>query len=142
MQGAGTHAAPGYPQTLASYTTYLAQGRRLAPASVKQAVQAIKSVHGVAGHSLSSTWAAKVTRAHTRQWAQEGNREKQASALSLEELRALLEVTQGRAGLRDSALLLGITGMFRRSELTSLLIQDLCITEKGLEMYLAVSKTD
>jgi site-specific recombinase XerD len=52
-------------------------------------------------------------------------------------------VPAGLLGIRDRALLLvGFAGAFRRSELVSLVVEDLTFGEDGLKVLIRRSKTD
>src|SRR5699024_12351846 len=69
----------------------------------------------------------------------------QAPALTVEQLRSMLESTEqeGIRGLRDRALLLlGYAMMARRGELAALDITDVRLVEEGLEVCVATSKTE
>jgi len=60
------------------------------------------------------------------------------------DLRALVNTCPGTVtGLRDRAImLLGFAGAFRRSEMTSLVVEDLTFVDEGLVILLRRSKTD
>ncbi|MFD3685468.1 tyrosine-type recombinase/integrase [Nocardiopsis sp. NPDC058631] len=140
-----THRAPlpATAETLASYTDHLASAGA-APATVDRALGAIASRHAAAGHAVSTKAARMVLRSYRREWAGAGGRRKQAPALSVEDLRAMLDAAgQDLVGLRDrTLLLLGYAMMARRSELAALDITDLRTVPDGLEVFVATSKTD
>jgi len=145
----GLPSLPAAPDAVALYLTILAKrGRPTLPAqdqrplavgSVDQAYAAIAKYHAEAGHVLS----AKHRAIHT---AMEGirrlygTRPKRKTPLVDDLLRQLLEHTDH---LRDRAVLtLGWMGAFRRSELVSLLVEDVTFTKDGLVVLLRKSKTD
>lgn len=60
-----------------------------------------------------------------------------------QDLRAMLEVLAGPWSLRDRAMLaVGWSCAMRESEIVSLRVEDLHQVDRGLEVYLAASKTD
>lgn len=136
-------ALPATAETLASYVDHLAvQG--YAPATIDRALGAIASRHHADGYPLTTKAARMALRSYRRQWANSGGRRRQAPALSVEQLRAMLGHTDdGLRGLRDrTLLLLGYTMMARRSELAALDSADLRQVAEGLEVFVATSKTD
>ncbi|MEU0240812.1 tyrosine-type recombinase/integrase [Nocardiopsis sp. NPDC006198] len=134
---------PATAETLASYTDHLTT-TQAAPTTVDRALGAIASRHAAAGHAVSTKAARLVLRSYRREWAAAGGRRKQAPALSVEELRQMLDAAQeGLTGLRDrTLLLLGYAMMARRSELAALNTTDLRQVPEGLEVFVATSKTD
>ncbi|MBB5495798.1 tyrosine-type recombinase/integrase [Nocardiopsis metallicus] len=140
---AGRTPLPATPETLASYVDHLATAG-LAPATIDRALGTIASYHEAEGHSLPTKAARMALRSYSRQWAKAGGRRRQAPALSVDQLRQMLEATSsGLVGLRNRALLLlGYTMMARRSELAALDIGDVREVADGLEVFVASSKTD
>ncbi|MFJ9553375.1 tyrosine-type recombinase/integrase [Nocardiopsis sp. NPDC101807] len=134
---------PATAETLASYTDHLAAAGA-APATVDRALGSIASRHAAAGHAVSTKAARLVLRSYRREWAAAGGRKRQAPALSVEELRRMIDTAgEGLVGLRDRALLLlGYAMMARRSELAALNTTDLRQVPEGLEVFVATSKTD
>lgn len=139
-------ALPASAHTLAEYVNALAE-RDLAPASIEQAVAAVRVRHERAGHdgAPNTTAALEILRTHRRDRAKAGKRKRQAPAVTLGPLRAMVGVcdTGTAAGLRDRVLVvLGFAGMLRRSELAALELGDVAFTDDGLVLTIAVSKTD
>ncbi len=142
----GRTAIPGTAQTLAEFVSILCDAG-LSPATVEQAIAAIRTAHRLAGHAhLPDTTAARlVLRAHRRDRAAEGKRTRKAPPITLDVLRKMLTATapDTMLGLRDRALLvLGFALMGRRSELAALNIEDVQETEDGLLVLIKWSKTD
>lgn len=140
----GRTELPATAETLASYVDHLAT-EGSAPATIDRALGAIASRHHADGHTLTTKAARMALRSYSRQWAAEGGRRRQAPALTVQELRSMLEATEteGIRGLRDRALLLlGYTMMARRGELAALDITDVRTVPDGLEVFVATSKTD
>lgn len=140
---AGRTPLPATAETLASYVDQLAT-EEAAPATIDRALGAIASRHHADGHTLTTKAARMALRSYSRQWATDGGRRRQAPALTVDQLRAMLEATgQNLRGLRDRALLLlGYAMMARRSELAALDIGDVREVADGLEVFVATSKTD
>lgn len=137
---------PASAHTLAEYVNALAE-RDLAPSSIEQAMAAIRARHDRAGHTgLPQTTAAlEILRTHRRDRAKAGKRKRQAPAITLGPLRAMVEAcdTATTAGLRDRVIVvLGFAGMLRRSELAALELADVAFTDDGLVLTIAASKTD
>ncbi|MBB6122179.1 tyrosine-type recombinase/integrase [Nocardiopsis algeriensis] len=136
-------ALPATAETLASYVDHLASAGA-APATIDRALGAIASRHHAQGQALTTKAARMALRSYTRQWAQAGGRRRQAPALTVDQLRSMLEATgQDLRGLRNrTLLLLGYAMMARRSELAALDVGDVRIVAEGLEVFVATSKTD
>lgn len=61
----------------------------------------------------------------------------------LPQIQAMVKEAQGMKGMRDKALLLiGFSGAFRRSELVSILVEDVQFVTEGIVIHIRLSKTD
>lgn len=143
---AGRTAYPCSAETLAEFVSHLCD-LNLGPASIEQAVAAIRTQHRNLGypHQPDTSAARMVLRSHRRNRADSGKRTKQAPPIVLDTLRAMISATDATTvlGLRDRALLvLGFALMGRRSELAALDITDVTETPDGLEVLIRKSKTD
>lgn len=137
----GAPCLPAAPEAVALYLADRAQdGAR--PSTVARALAAIAEAHRAAG--LPSPREAAAVRAVMGGIRRtHGTAPRQARPLSLEQLRAILPTGDGRAELRDRALLLlGFAGAFRRSELVALDVSDLDLDPEGLRVRIRRSKTD
>lgn len=143
----GRLALPATGATLAEYTAALCTAGQ-APASIEQALAAVRTMHRLSGHpGQPSTEAARLAlRAHKRRRAEGGGRgQREAPPITIDALRAMvaacdLATTRGR---RDRLLLvLGLALMGRRSELVALLRDDVREVADGLEVTIRTSKTD
>uniref|UniRef100_UPI000781BBD0 site-specific integrase n=1 Tax=Herbidospora sakaeratensis TaxID=564415 RepID=UPI000781BBD0 len=137
---------PATSHTLAEYTAALCALDQ-APASIEQAISAIRTMHRLSGHrGQPDTEAARLAlRAHKRRRATAGNGRRQAPPLTIPDLRAMIEVCDlgTVTGLRDRLLLvLGLALMGRRSELVALTRADVREVRDGLEVRIGTSKTD
>jgi integrase len=143
---AGRLALPATAETLAEYTTALCRAD-YAPATIEQAVAAIRVAHRTAGHPGRPDTAAVelILAGHRDARAQDGKRVKQAKVLDINEIRRMLTCCDLTTlpGLRDRVIItLGANLMSRRSELHQLDLHDLQFTAEGLLVYIRKSKTD
>lgn len=149
----GVRPLPAAPEDVEVFLLYLAEdhpvrnraGRvtrlGLKPSSIEQSVWAINTTHRLAGHPPPGEHeAVRIALAGIKR--RKGTRHKQQAPLTIEHLRAV-PFSQTLKGLRDKALLLvGFAGCFRRSELVSLLAEDVEETPYGVRILLRKSKTD
>lgn len=144
--GHGRMALPATAETLAEYATVLCRAD-YAPATIEQAVAAIRVAHRTAGHPGRPDIAAVelILAGHRDARAQDGRRVKQAKVLDIKEIRRMLTCCDLATlpGLRDRVVItLGANLMSRRSELHRLDLHDLEFTAEGLLVYIRKSKTD
>ncbi|TDD97666.1 site-specific integrase [Actinomadura rubrisoli] len=137
---------PATAQTLTEYVNHMCRGKS-APNTIAQAISTIRSKHTDAGcqDEPDSEKPLKALKTYRRQWAEDGNREKQATPIMPDALRAMIATCDLRTlqGVRDRALLLlGFNMMARRSELVGLDQDDAIETPEGLSVYVKRSKTD
>lgn len=149
-EASGRTALPASEATLANYVAHLAstptsKGPR-APGSIDQAIACILAMHDHARQPKPGTKAARLAlRAYRKQQAKAGRRKKKAPPITLPILRQMIAALPADTpqGIRDrAALVLGFALMGRRSELSALDIGDIVFTEDGLEVHIAMSKTD
>lgn len=138
---------PTTAETLAEYVNALCD-RDQAPASIEQAIAAIRTMHRHAGHKgHPDTEAARIAlRGYRRERATNGKRnQRQSPPVIIDTLRAMIRACDlsTTIGVRDRALLvLGLALMGRRSELVALDITDVRQVPDGLEVTIRTSKTD
>jgi integrase len=152
----GRVALPATAETLAAYVSHLITGtpdpatgqlRPVMPATISQAVGAIRKrhkVHGFDGQPNSEA-ALQLLRGYRRKRAQEGLSDREALPLLQPELRQIFEVLDLETviGKRDHVLLvLGFAMMARRSELADIKLSDLAEDGDGLAVNIRTSKTD
>lgn len=143
----GRRALPADRETFAEYISHLCDGGK-APATIQRAMAAIRKLHEEAGHEGEPhpKLARDVLLGYKRQRATDGKgRVKKATPISQDSLRRMVETcdlaTVG--GCRDHLLLtLGMGLMGRRSELVGLNLDDVVETDRGILVYIALSKTD
>lgn len=146
-------ALPMTPQTLAEFIGHLKRstsprtGKPYSPASLNQAVAAVRTAHFRAGfegqpHTRAALDLIKV---HRQDRAQDGWRAKRANPITMDVLRLLLARCDQDtlSGRRDASLLtIGYGLMGRRSELAACRIQHLTLSDAWLTVFVPMSKTD
>ncbi|MBO0876140.1 MAG: site-specific integrase [Pseudonocardia sp.] len=139
---------PATAQTLAEYVAYLADADK-APATIEQAIAAIRTRHRLAGHGKhypDAELALAVLRDHRRDRAAAGRSgQRQALPVLVESLRKMVDTIDPTTplGARDHALLLlGVVMFARRSEMAALDWDDLTDAAEGMLIRIRMSKTD
>ncbi len=134
-------ALPARIETVIDYLTELSHTAKVS--TINRRATAISQAHQAAGfqsptHSLPVRALLRGIR-KAKGTAQHGK-----AALLTEDIRAMIATLPGNMlGTRDKALLLmGFAGAFRRSEITSLIVEDLTFSRDGITVLLRRSKTD
>ncbi|MFI7451385.1 tyrosine-type recombinase/integrase [Nonomuraea sp. NPDC049714] len=144
---AGRVALPATAQTYTDYVSHLADSG-MAPATIEQAMGAIRSCHTSAGHEGQphSKAALRVLRQYKRRRAENGQRhQREAPPVTIDVLKAMIGTCDTRtiSGIRDRLVfILGLAVMGRRSELVALNRDDVIVVADGLEVTIRTSKTD
>ncbi|MFI7467465.1 tyrosine-type recombinase/integrase [Nonomuraea sp. NPDC049646] len=145
--GNGRVPLPATAQTFTDYVTHLAdQGK--APATIEQAMGAIRTHHTHAGHDGQphGKAALQVLRQYKRQRAENGQRgQREAPPVTIDVLKAMVGTCDPGTleGIRDRLVfVLGLAIMGRRSELVALNRDDVVLAPEGLEVTIRTSKTD
>jgi integrase len=144
---------PMTSETLAEFIGHLKRstspktGKPYSPASLNQAVAAIRTAHFRAGfEGQPNTRAAlDLIKVHRQDRAQAGWRAKRAKPVTLEVLRLMLAACDQHSvsGRRDATILvLGYGLMGRRSELAACKIEQLTLGDEWLSVFIPMSKTD
>lgn len=149
------HDRPCIPcsaDTLADFVTWMTErvterGTTPAPASIEQAIAAVKSHHRSLGHDAPDGFkAAAVLRAYRNHWAASGGRVVSSPGITRAELRQVvtsIDPATNPAEARDVAIfLLEFAMMGRRGEVSGLNLGDLREDKEGLLLFIAQSKTD
>ena len=145
-QERGRATMPASAQTLADYVSHLCDQDK-APSTIEQAIATIRVAHREAGHDgqPDTRAALRILKTHKRDRAEQGKRKRKAPPVTLNVLRAMVDVANPAtlAGRRDRVMLvLGFAMMARRSELAALRIEDVAFTDDGLTVLIRKSKTD
>lgn len=147
----GRPSLPMTAQTLTEFVGSLAHatsrtGQPYAPASLEQAVAAIRAMHYRAGFLAqpNTRGAIERIRVHRQDQAKAGRRVKTAKPITLDALRLMLaRCPDTLHGKRDAAILVLGYGLFgRRSELAAVMIEHLTVTDDWLTVFIPISKTD
>ncbi|MGW1160341.1 tyrosine-type recombinase/integrase [Streptomyces sp. NPDC002519] len=144
---------PMTAQTLAEFIGHLKRstspktGKPYSPASLNQAVAAIRTAHFRAGfEGQPNTRAAlDLIKVHRQDRAQDGWRARRAKPVTLDVLRLLLARCDrdSLSGRRDAAILvLGYGLMGRRSELAAIKIEQVTLSDEWVTVFVPMSKTD
>ncbi|MHA6760067.1 tyrosine-type recombinase/integrase [Streptacidiphilus sp. PAMC 29251] len=139
-------ALPADAHTFALYVSHLATLDQ-APSTIGQAMSAIRIHHRDHGHDEQprNRAALLVLKAHKLDRAERGKRARQAPAVTVTPLHALVGATDPAtlAGLRDRVIVvLGFAMGARRSELAALRIEELTFSDNGVTVLIRKSKTD
>lgn len=142
----GRDTLPASAQTLTDYVSHLCDLEK-APATIEQAIATIRVAHRQQGYKdqPDTEAALRVLKTHKRDRAKAGKRQREAPPVTLDILRAMIDVTDPAtaAGRRDRVMVvLGFAMMARRSELATLEISDVTFTDDGLTVLIRASKTD
>ena len=132
---------PATPETVGLYLA--AEAARLRPGTLARHLVAITAAHRAAGYQFD-TRAPQIRETLTGIKRTHGTHQATKAPAVVADLKAMIEAQPGTlAGLRDCALLLlGFAGALRRSELSSLNVEDLEFTSEGLVVIFRRSKTD
>ncbi|MEN3541318.1 integrase [Microbispora sp. ZYX-F-249] len=140
----GASPLPATTTTVLNYIAHLTMGR--APATVERAVSAILSIHTDTAAERPNTRPIRdALRAYRKLRAKAGFRPRRSLPITIEILRAMIEAQpeDTSTGQRNRAILtVGYAAMTHRIELHNLNIEDLTFLREGLEVFIAMSKTD
>jgi integrase len=135
---------PERPNREALVGLYIASiADKLKPSSITAAIAGIRYYYHAQGLSIDTAHPAIAATLKGIRRAK-GTRQTRKTPLLLPDLQAMVAaLPETLIGIRDRALLLlGFAGAFRRSELVSLHVNDLELTEEGYRVLLRQSKTD
>ncbi|MFG2328233.1 tyrosine-type recombinase/integrase [Streptomyces sp. NPDC048604] len=149
----GRTPLPMTAQTVAEFIGHLKRsvspktGKPYSPASLDQALSAIRTAHFRAGFEGQphSRAARDIIKVHRQDRARDGWRPRRAKAVTLDVLRLLLAQcdTDSLSGRRDASILaLGYGLMGRRSELAACTIDQVTVSEDWVTVFIPMSKTD
>lgn len=152
-----------YSSDWADFTAYCFANRALAlPANVETVIDYLTELAHIAKVSTINRRATAISQAHQAKGYQspthslpirallrgirktKGTAQHGKAALLTHDIRAMIATLPNNTiGTRDKALLLlGFAGAFRRSEITSLTVEDLTFSRDGITVLLRRSKTD
>lgn len=140
----GVGEQPAHPHTLAQWVADLVEAGVGAP-TIELGLAAVARLHRANGHRghPDPELARQVLRSYRR--GAGAHRVRRVAPVTLPVLRAMIDGLDRTTvkGRRDAALLVvGVAGMFRRSELVALDLDGVDEDPRGLVLYLGKSKTD
>lgn len=149
----GRTPLPMTAETVAEFIGHLKRsvspktGNPYSPASLDQALSAIRTAHFRAGFEgqPQSRAARDIIKVHRQDRARDGWRPRRAKPITLDVLRLLLAQcdTGSLSGRRDAAILiLGYGLMGRRSELAACTLDQVTVTDDWVTVFIPMSKTD
>lgn len=149
----GRSPLPMTAQTVAEFIGHLKRstsaktGKPYSPASLDQALSAIRTAHFRAGFEGQpySRAARDIIKVHRQDLARGGWRPRQAKPITLEVLRLMLaQCDMGTLrGQRDATILiLGYGLMGRRSELAACTVDQVTVSDEWVTVFIPLSKTD
>lgn len=131
---------PATPERVASYLA--SHANQLAFSTLSRRVVAIGRAHAM--KRLPSPAHSELVRATLHGIRRtNGSAQRHVAPVLLHEVQAMVANLHGMKGARDRALLLvGFAGAFRRSELVSIQVKDVCFVAEGMVIRLRRGKTD
>lgn len=132
---------PANIETVIDYLTELARTAKVS--TINRRATAISQAHQVRGYQ-SPTHSLPVRALLRGIRKAKGTAQHGKAALLTTDIRAMIAtLSNNMIGTRDKALLLmGFAGAFRRSEIASLVVEDLTFSRDGITVFLRRSKTD
>lgn len=138
----GLIALPAAPDTIARFLAAQAS-QGLKPATLTRRVAAIRMSHEAQGYATPTQHKVVKTVLKGIKRAMRTTQSKKAPATAERIENMIMHCSNTLTGLRDKALLLlGFAGALRRSELVSLITNDIERTPEGLKIIIRKSKTD
>ena len=141
----GLKSLPTEPKIIALYLTHLSKNSKIS--TLRRRLVAISMVHKIKGHYLDTKHPIIIENLLGIKRVN-GSMQKGKKPLLINDLKAVINVINEQKieqiiKLRDiSIVLVGFSGGFRRSEITSIDYEDLDFVSEGLKITLKKSKTD
>lgn len=133
---------PAEPETVILYLSSMAQSK-LSVSTIARRCTSITTIHRASGHDspIKTDKVSRVFKGIKRKLGKPPQKRKALSWSDIKKIRGLCDSTI--IGLRDAAIItLGWASALRRSELVSLDVEDLDISENGIILTVRKSKTD
>lgn len=133
---------PAEPETVILYLTSMTQSK-LSVSTIARRCTSITAIHRAAGHDspVKTDKVSRVFKGIKRELGKPPQKRKALSWSDIKKIRSLCDSTI--IGLRDAAIItLGWASALRRSELVSLDVDDLDISDNGIILTVRKSKTD
>ena len=135
----GLSSLPTQPKIISLYITHLSKSSKFS--TLKRRIASISVIHKLKGHYLDTKHPIIMENLHGIKRTL-GSRQKAKKPILINDLKLIIKAID-QDKIRDKALiLLGFAGGFRRSELVSILYEDVEFVQEGVKILIKRSKTD
>ena len=138
----GLSSMPTQPKIIALYITHLSKFSKFS--TLKRRIASISVIHKLKGHYLDTKHPIIMENLHGIKRIL-GSRQKAKKPLLINNLKKIIKAIDEEKKERDrdrALILIGFAGGFRRSELVSILKEDVELVDEGLKILIKKSKTD
>ena len=138
----GLSSMPTQPKIVALYITHLSKFSKFS--TLKRRIASISVIHKLKGHYLDTKHPIIMENLHGIKRTL-GSRQKAKKPLLINSLKKIIKAIDQEKKKRDrdrALILIGFAGGFRRSELVSILKEDVELVDEGVKILLKKSKTD
>ena len=138
----GLSSMPTQPKIIALYITHLSKFSKFS--TLKRRIASISVIHKLKGHYLDTKHPIIMENLHGIKRTL-GSRQKAKKPLLINSLKRIIKAIDQEKKERDrdrALILIGFAGGFRRSELVSILKEDVELVDEGVKILIKKSKTD
>ena len=138
----GLSSMPTQPKIIALYITHLSKFSKFS--TLKRRIASISVIHKLKGHYLDTKHPIIMENLHGIKRIL-GSRQKAKKPLLINSLKKIIKAIDQEKKERDrdrALILIGFAGGFRRSELVSILKEDVELVDEGVKILIKKSKTD
>ena len=138
----GLSSMPTQPKIIALYITHLSKFSKFS--TLKRRIASISVIHKLKGHYLDTKHPIIMENLHGIKRTL-GSRQKAKKPLLINSLKKIIKAIDQEKKERDrdrALILIGFAGGFRRSELVSILKEDVELVDEGVKILIKKSKTD
>ena len=138
----GLSSMPTQPKIVALYITHLSKFSKFS--TLKRRIASISVIHKLKGHYLDTKHPIIMENLHGIKRIL-GSRQKAKKPLLINNLKKIIKAIDQEKKERDrdrALILIGFAGGFRRSELVSILKEDVELVDEGVKILIKKSKTD
>ena len=138
----GLSSMPTQPKIMALYITHLSKFSKFS--TLKRRIASISVIHKLKGHYLDTKHPIIMENLHGIKRTL-GSRQKAKKPLLINSLKKIIKAIDQEKKERDrdrALILIGFAGGFRRSELVSILKEDVELVDEGVKILIKKSKTD
>ena len=138
----GFKSLPTEPKIIALYLTHLSSFSKFS--TLKRRIASISVIHKLKGHYLDTKHPIIMENLHGIKRTL-GSRQKAKKPLLINNLKKIIKAIDQEKKERDrdrALILIGFAGGFRRSELVSILKEDVELVDEGVKILIKKSKTD